>query len=65
MDLGLQGKWALVCGASRGLGWGCARALVLEGVNVLMVARRADVLQAAADGIRAERVQGNDAKVLV
>jgi 3-oxoacyl-[acyl-carrier protein] reductase len=65
MDLGLQGKWALVCGASRGLGWGCARALVLEGVNVLMVARRADVLQAAAEGIRAERGQGNNAQVLV
>ena len=37
MDLGLQGKWALVCGASRGLGWGCARALALEGVNVLFI----------------------------
>lgn len=65
MDLGLQGKWALVCGASRGLGWGCARALVLEGVNVLMVARRADVLQAAADGIRAQRSPGNLAEVQV
>jgi 3-oxoacyl-[acyl-carrier protein] reductase len=65
MDLGLQGKWALVCGASRGLGWGCARALALEGVNVVMVARRADVLQAAADGIRALRGDGNRAEVLV
>ncbi len=65
MDLGLQGKWALVCGASRGLGWGCARALVLEGVNVLMVARRVDVLQAAADGIRAQRSPGNLAEVQV
>ena len=27
MDLGLQGKWALVCGASKGLGLGCAQAL--------------------------------------
>lgn len=65
MDLGLQGKWALVCGASRGLGWGCARALALEGVNVLMVARRADVLQSAADAIRAEGGYGNGAQVLV
>jgi len=32
MDLGLTGKWALVCGASKGLGWGCARALALDGV---------------------------------
>ena len=48
MDLGIEGKWALVCGASRGLGWGCARALVHEGVNVLMVARGAQALEEAA-----------------
>jgi len=48
MDLGISGKWALVCGASKGLGLGCAKALVQEGVNVLMVARGAEVLQAAA-----------------
>jgi hypothetical protein len=36
MDLGIKGKWALVGGASKGLGWGCARALALEGVNVVM-----------------------------
>jgi 3-oxoacyl-[acyl-carrier protein] reductase len=52
MDLGLAGKWALVGGASKGLGLGCAQALAAEGVNVVMVARRAEVLQAAADGIR-------------
>jgi len=34
MDLGINGRWALVCGASKGLGLGCARALVREGVNV-------------------------------
>ncbi|MBC7719083.1 MAG: SDR family oxidoreductase [Chitinophagaceae bacterium] len=48
MDLGIAGKWALVCGASKGLGLGCAQALVQEGVNVLIVARGAEVLQAAA-----------------
>jgi 3-oxoacyl-[acyl-carrier protein] reductase len=48
MDLGISGKWALVCGASKGLGLGCAQALVQEGVNVLMVARGAEALQAAA-----------------
>jgi len=53
MDLGLQGKWALVCGASKGLGLGCAQALAAEGVNVVMVARGAEVLQAAAENIRA------------
>ena len=31
MDFGLQGKWALVCAASKGLGKGCAQALVSEG----------------------------------
>ncbi len=54
MDLGLQGKWALVCGASKGLGLGCAQALAAEGVNVVMVARGADVLHAAAENIRAD-----------
>ena len=48
MDLGIAGKWALVCGASKGLGLGCAQALAREGVNVLIVARGADVLQKAA-----------------
>ena len=53
MDLGLTGKWALVCGASKGLGLGCAQALAAEGVNVLIVARGAAVLQAAAEHLRA------------
>ena len=48
MDLGIAGKWALVCGASKGLGLGCAQALVGEGVNVLIVARGEQALQAAA-----------------
>ncbi len=48
MNLGLQGKWALVCGASKGLGFGCAQALAREGVNLVIVARGAEALQAAA-----------------
>ena len=48
MDLGIKDKWALVCGASKGLGLGCAQALAGEGVNVLIVARGAEALQAAA-----------------
>ena len=52
MDLGIKGKWALVCGASRGLGLGCAQALVAEGVHVVLVARRADVLEDAARALR-------------
>ena len=54
MDLGIAGKWALVCGASKGLGLGCAQALAREGVNVVMVARGQEALDAAAAALRAE-----------
>jgi 3-oxoacyl-[acyl-carrier protein] reductase len=47
MDLGIGGRWALVCGASKGLGFGCAQALAREGANVVVVARGEDALQAA------------------
>jgi len=53
MDLGIQGKWALVCAASKGLGKGCASALVREGVNVVITARGAEALQATAAELRA------------
>jgi 3-oxoacyl-[acyl-carrier protein] reductase len=52
MDLGIKGKWALVGGASKGLGWGCASALAQAGVNLVMVSRGAAVLEAAAAGLR-------------
>ena len=52
MDLGLKGKWALVGGASKGLGFGCAQALAREGVHVVMVARGAEALHAAAVQLR-------------
>ena len=42
MDLGLRGKTAIVCGASSGLGLAVAEALVDEGANVAMFARRRD-----------------------
>jgi 3-oxoacyl-[acyl-carrier protein] reductase len=48
MDLGLQGKKALVCGASAGLGFACASALAHEGVEVVMVARTEGRLEQAA-----------------
>jgi 3-oxoacyl-[acyl-carrier protein] reductase len=54
MDLGIAGKWALVCGASKGLGLGCAQALAREGVHVVMAARGAEALEAAAAALRAE-----------
>lgn len=53
MDLGLNGKWALVCAASKGLGKGCAKALVGEGVNVVITARGAQALEATAAELRA------------
>ncbi|MEI7786312.1 MAG: SDR family oxidoreductase [Betaproteobacteria bacterium] len=53
MDLGIAGKKALVCGASAGLGYACAQALVAEGVEVLIVARTEAPLQAAAEQLRA------------
>src|SRR3954462_4326958 len=53
MNLGIEGKWALVCAASKGLGKGCAKALVGEGVNVVITARGADVLEATARELRA------------
>jgi len=45
VDLGIRGKAALVCGASRGLGNACAAALAREGVNLVIVARTRDVLE--------------------
>ena len=53
MDLQLNGKWALVCAASKGLGKGCAQALVREGVNVVITARGEAALQATAAELRA------------
>jgi 3-oxoacyl-[acyl-carrier protein] reductase len=52
MDLGLKGKWALVGGASKGLGFGCAQSLAREGANVVIVARGAEALEAAAVELR-------------
>src|SRR3954467_9286821 len=53
MDLGIEGKWALVCAASKGLGKGCAAALAREGVNVVITARGAEALEATAAELRA------------
>jgi 3-oxoacyl-[acyl-carrier protein] reductase len=53
MDLGIQGKWALVCAASKGLGRGCAEALAREGVHVVVTARGAEALEATAAALRA------------
>jgi 3-oxoacyl-[acyl-carrier protein] reductase len=52
MDLGIAGKWALVCAASKGLGKGCAQALVREGANVVITARGAEALEATAQELQ-------------
>ena len=50
MDLGIAGRTALVCAASRGLGYACAHALAREGVAVTIVARtQADIEKAARE----------------
>jgi 3-oxoacyl-[acyl-carrier protein] reductase len=54
MDLGIAGRRALVCGGSKGLGRAAALALAREGVDVVLVARSADSLKAAAEAIAAE-----------
>ena len=54
MDLGLAGRTAIVCAASKGLGRACATALAREGVAVVITARTADVLEATAAAIRAQ-----------
>lgn len=51
MDLSLQGKTALVTGASYGLGFACARALAQEGVAVALCARNEEKIKAAAKDI--------------
>src|SRR5262245_54940843 len=48
MDLGIKGRKAIVCAASKGLGKGCAQALAREGADVTICARGADALNGTA-----------------
>jgi 3-oxoacyl-[acyl-carrier protein] reductase len=52
MDLGIRGKTAIVCAASKGLGKGCAVSLAREGVNLVITARGQEALEATAAEIR-------------
>ena len=54
MDLGLNGKRALVCAASKGLGRACATSLAREGVVVTITARTQKTLEETAAAIRQE-----------
>ncbi len=53
MDLGIAGRWAVVCAASKGLGKGCASALAAEGVNLVINARSVGALEETAAELRA------------
>jgi 3-oxoacyl-[acyl-carrier protein] reductase len=59
MDLGLQGRTAIVCGASAGIGLGIAEALADEGANLLLLARGADELQRQAERLGGVAVPGD------
>ncbi len=59
MDLGLQGRTAVVLGASRGMGLAIAEGLAAEGARVAMFARRQDVLEREAARIGALAVSGD------
>ena len=54
MDLGIQGRKAIVCASSRGLGRACATSLAREGVSVVINGRDAKTLAVAAREIQAE-----------
>jgi 3-oxoacyl-[acyl-carrier protein] reductase len=54
MDLGISGKIALICGASKGLGKACALSLSREGVHVFINGRTLETLEATAEELREE-----------
>ncbi len=59
MDLDLRGRTAIVCGASAGIGLGCAESLAEAGANVVMFARRQDVLEREAERVGGVPVTGD------
>ncbi len=59
MNLGLEGRTAIVCGASSGMGLAIAEALAAEGANVAMFARRRDVVERESERIGALGVRGD------
>jgi 3-oxoacyl-[acyl-carrier protein] reductase len=62
VDLNLKGKRALISGASAGIGRVTAKTMAREGVQTIVIARRAAELEALAEEIRAE---GNPAPALI
>ncbi|AAV90570.1 short-chain dehydrogenase/reductase SDR [Zymomonas mobilis subsp. mobilis ZM4 = ATCC 31821] len=63
MDIGIAGRRALICGASAGLGFACAKALAAEGVHVTLVSRSEERLQHAAQLLSVHATASVDWKV--
>jgi len=59
VELGLEGRTAIVCGASAGMGLAIAEAFAAEGVNVAMFARRRELLEREAERLGALAVRGD------
>jgi len=59
MELGLEGRTAIVCGASAGIGLAIAEAFAAEGANVAMFARRREILERDAERLGALAVRGD------
>jgi 3-oxoacyl-[acyl-carrier protein] reductase len=59
MELGLRGRTAIVCGGSAGIGLAVAEALIEEGANVAMFARRREQLEREAERLGALAVGGD------
>ncbi len=62
MDLGLDDRTAIVCGASSGIGLGIAESLAGEGANVVMFARRRELLEQQAERLGGLAVPGDVTK---
>jgi 3-oxoacyl-[acyl-carrier protein] reductase len=60
MDLGIRGRRALLCGASKGLGFACAERLAEAGCDIVLVARDAGALEEAAQRLRSQH--GSDVR---
>ena len=59
MDLQLEGRTAIVCGASAGIGLGIAESLAGEGANVVMFARRRELVEREAERLGGLAVVGD------
>ena len=64
MDLGIQGKTAIVCASSKGLGKACAISLAQEGVNIILNGRTESTLEQAAEELSLTAADGVSVKAV-